>query len=78
MSKRKSRKIAEWLSYSIGFSGKGPTLLDEKPKRQLGRKEKIKFNKLLKEFQFEKDRRANAFRMACIDVLGEDPDCDWD
>lgn len=77
MNKRKAKKIGAWLNYEIGFSGCGPTALDTKPKRKLGRKERILVQKAKSMLAAEKLRRHDAFRMACIDVLGEDPDTDW-
>ncbi len=77
MNRRKAKKISAWFNYEIGFSGCGPTLWDTKPKRKLGRKEKIFFQKIKHMIEAEKARRYDAFRMACIDVFGEDPDTDW-
>lgn len=77
MNKRKAKKIDAWLNYEIGFSGCGPTALDTKPKRSLGRKEKIFLQKVKRMIEVEKARRHDLFRMACIDVLGEDPGTDW-
>lgn len=78
LNKRKAKKIGAWLNYMIGFSGCGPTALDPIPDRKLGRKEKQAVQKLYKALETEKARRHEAFRTACIDILGEDPDTDWD
>jgi hypothetical protein len=40
MNNRKRKKIGSWLDYEIGFSGVGPTHIDNKPKRKLSPKEK--------------------------------------
>lgn len=77
MNKRKAKKIVAWLNYEIGFSGCGPTALDTKPKRNLGRKERVFVQKAKSVIAAEKSRRHDAFRRACIAVLGEDPDTDW-
>jgi hypothetical protein len=66
-----------WLEYESGFSGKGTTLLDKKPSFP-----KPWIPSCLRR-RFEKDKeewakiKSDAFRKACIDVLGEDPDTDW-
>jgi len=77
VSKRKARKLGQWLNYLMGFTGYGPTALDEKPKRALGRKEKILLAAWRKDIEKEKERRRRCYREACIEVLGEDPDEDW-
>lgn len=78
MNKRTAKKIGEHMNYCIGFSGKGPTLLDSKPKTRLGRKERLIFTRMMKQAQAIKDLRWQSMRQAMIDVLGEDPDEDWD
>lgn len=79
MNMRKAKKLGDWLNYTVGFSGVGPTLLDKEPPRKLGRKEKILFNKMLpKVKEVYGKAKQDAFRQACIEVLGEDPDTDWD
>lgn len=70
-SKRKMRKLCKWLNYLSGFSGCGPSALDEKPATNLGRKEKIFVDKYLNDV---KKIKHNAFREACLDILGEDID----
>jgi len=45
-----------------------------KPRRALGRKEKTILARMQKQMEEEKGRRHNAYRHACIEVLGEDPD----
>jgi hypothetical protein len=78
MNKRKAKKIGEWLNYLIGFTRCGSTALDEKPRRRLGRKEALYIQKAKKFMEEENKRRHEGFRQACIDVLGDDPDTDWD
>ena len=77
MNKRKGKKLGQWLDYLIGCTGYGPTALDEKPKRALGRKEKELLAACRKDIEKEEERRRGCFREACIEVLGEDPDEDW-
>lgn len=77
MNKRNGKKMRAWLDYHFGLTGYGPTALDVKPSRKLGRKETIVFNKLVKELDRVKTARQEVFRQACIDILGEDPDTDW-
>ena len=77
MNKRKRKKIADWLSYTIGFSGRGPTAIDMKPSRALGRREKETIKKLQKVIDEIKVARQEAWKTAYSDVLGEDPDDDY-
>jgi hypothetical protein len=77
MNKRKKKKIGAWLNYLIGFSGQSPTALDVKPSRSLGRKEILLLNKYKKVRMEVEQARKDAFRQACIDILGEDPEVDW-
>ena len=78
MNKRKAKKIGAWLNYLVGFSGSGPSMLDDKPKRALGKKEAETVKKFQTAIEQEKARRHQCFRDACMDILGEDPDIDWD
>ena len=65
----------EVLDYYIGFSGKGATVLDKKPKRELTPEEIVKYADIIK---IEQEFRWKCFRGACVDVIGEDPETDWD
>ena len=76
MNEERRNEVLEWFNYEVGFTGMGPTKLDEKPlstppnedeKRMLGWDEML---------DAVKNIRKGAFREACIEVLGEDPD-DW-
>lgn len=66
--------IVDALNYHIGFTGQGPTLLDVKPERELTQIEIEQYRDLIEE---EKAFRRGAFRQACIQTIGEDPESDW-
>lgn len=67
--------LLEALNYHIGLTGCGPTLLEDKPVRVLTPEEIVQYTELI---ESEKKIRRDCFRQACIEVLGEDPETDWD
>ena len=68
-----SINLGAWVEYASGFSGTGPSLLDKKPEV-----EPTRFGKWLvaDEIYRVKVMKWRAFRQACIDVMGEDPE-EW-
>lgn len=85
MNKRIRKKLTKqycaWLNYESGFSGTGTSLLDIKPKFSKP-KFKDKHGQRLKrkldtDGEIWAKAKHDAFRKACIDVLGEDPETDW-
>lgn len=74
---KRANQYAAWLCYETGFSGVGPTELDKKPdfeKPWLPKILREDLERISKEFATIKK---DAFRQACIEVLGEDPETDW-
>ena len=73
---RKIKKIMDKIDYQTGFGGAGhPSLLDFNRHGALTWRELKKYKKEFEEF---KRVKRGAFRNACIEVLGEDPDTDWE
>jgi hypothetical protein len=65
-----------WLNYDAGITGYGPGTVDEPDCPRPVVPEKVKH--ILDEWlEDEKKRRKLAFREACIEILGEDPEVDW-
>lgn len=62
----------------IGSTG-NVSLPDKSIAKERGLKQLNRFEKWLLQpaIQYEKSRRKDAFRQACIEVLGEDPERDW-
>lgn len=72
---RKMKKAARKLqAHVVGFTGVGPTGLDDTSGPKPTWREKRKYAHAIQE---AKKFHQDCFRQACIDVLGEDPD-DWD
>lgn len=74
---KRCRQYCAWSHYEVGFSGVGPTALDEKPDFPKPWIPKYLKNKFEKYAEMEKKRKWSCFRNACIEVLGEDPETDW-
>jgi len=72
---RKFKKILKKMSYESGLSGNGTTLLDRRRFGRLTWRERRKYGWCLDAL---KDARRECFRQACINVLGEDPEADWE
>jgi hypothetical protein len=70
-------KYISWCIYENGFSGKGTTLLDKKPNFKKPWLPRILRRIIDAEKEQDAQRRQRAFRQACIEVLGEDPEIDW-
>ena len=71
---RKMKKVAHKISSEIGLGGLGDKMV--KPRHgRLTWREKRRYNEDIKDMS---EMRHEAFRQACIEVLGEDPDTDWD
>lgn len=66
-------RMGEWVNYKAGFSGKGPTAFDVKPEIEPSR-----FQKWLvaDEISHQKAIRYAAWRLSCMEVMGEDPE-EW-
>jgi len=70
---RKLKKVIDKVSCEVGFGGHGDRML--KPKfGRLTWRERRRYNEEMKALA---DVRQQAFRQACIEVLGEDPEEDW-
>ena len=76
-NKVKVQQYVDWCLYEQGMMGAGhPSALDKKPdfpKPELPEEVKAVVDKDMEEM---KDVKQDAFRKACMDVLGEDPE-DW-
>ena len=78
MKKRQLKKLIRKALYSeVGFSGKGPSLLDKAGIKRYGRLHPRHRGVLKSLIEAEKTFRWASFRQAIIDVTGEDPDTDW-
>lgn len=78
MKRRQLAKLLRKALYSeIGFSGQGPSVIDEPFIRKYGRLHP-RHRGVLRDFiEAEKAKRRECFRQACVEVLGEDPETDW-
>jgi len=70
---RRMKKIAYKISSEVGLGGQGDNMIEPRHGRLTWR-EKQRYNEDIKAM---KDHRREAFRQACINVLGEDPETDW-
>ena len=76
MTKRRIKKMLHKVWIISGFTGMGKTAFDPDRIPRLGQREREfidKRNIMHDICKLKKD----AFRNACIDVLGEDPETDW-
>lgn len=74
MTKRRLKKISAWLAYTIGLTGYGPIMMDKKPPRALGPRERIVFRRMHAFMLAEQQRRRDAFDQALFEVTGEHAD----
>jgi len=74
VNKRRSKKLIQKIDYFTGFAGRGTSLIDKTHCAPLTKREQAKYKK---EINSIKDIKWDAFRTACIEVMGEDPECDW-
>jgi hypothetical protein len=73
---RKLKKIMDKINYQTGLGGAGePSLFDVNRHGALTWRELKKYKKDFEEF---KTVKRDIFRKACIKVLGEDPETDWE
>jgi hypothetical protein len=71
---RKLKKVVCKISSEIGVGGQGDKMI----KQRFGRltwRERQRYNE---DIEAMKGIRRDAFRQACIEVLGEDPETDWE
>jgi len=78
MEDERMNEILAWAEYEAGFSGTGPTLLDKKPEYPEPTQEERALCLYDDFVKTEKVVRWEAFRQACIAVMGEDPETDWE
>lgn len=80
MKKRQADKIWKKIRYHIvGFTGVGQTAFDKNiiKRKRIAEPTERQIKRFAEVIEEVKKVRKGAFRQACIDVLGEDPETDW-
>jgi len=73
--KKLIKKLLDWEGVLIGFSGRGKTVFDRELR---GARITWREMEILKPvIEQERKRRWEAYRQACIEVIGEDPEMDF-
>jgi len=72
---RKFKKILRKISHYVGIGGNGTSLIDRPRFGKLTWRERQKY---AEHIGFVRDLHRACFRKACINVLGEDPETDWE